>query len=75
MKVKVERISQMKDGKTWSQPSEGHMGDLEIDLNGYEEIASSSGPLPDSDESWPRGAPFLNMFRYKDRIYRKKIDT
>lgn len=73
VKVKAERVSRKKDGKTWCRPSEGYQDDsVEIDLDDYDEVASLAGPLPENDAKWPKGAPFTGVFRYEDKIFKMK---
>lgn len=73
MKIEAERISRKLDGQTLCHPSEGYIQDsIEIDLCDYDEILSLAGTLPENDAIWPRGAPFPDLFRYGDKIFRKK---
>jgi hypothetical protein len=64
----------MQDNVTWCIPSDGYDKDnaVEIELDNYNEIGTVQGELPQSDEEWPKGAPFADCFKVGDKIYQKQ---
>jgi hypothetical protein len=72
MPVKAQYISKKRDGVTWCYPSTGYFIDTEIDEEEYEKIDTVDADLPESDESFPKGAPFQGYFKIGSKILKKK---
>jgi hypothetical protein len=76
MPVKAQRVSRKSDNKTWCRPSEGYNTDnaIEIKLEEYEEVEIVQGDLPESDETWPKGAPVEGYVKVGGKILKRKTN-
>jgi len=63
MTVKAQRVTILRDNKSFCRPSDGYDTEIEIDIDQYMEVATVQGELPECDLAWPKGAPILNMSR------------
>ena len=72
MPASAERVSRKKDNATFCRPSEGYDNAIEIELEQYVEVATIQGELPNSDESWPKGAPMADYVKVGNKILKKK---
>lgn len=74
MKVKAQRISMKNDNITYCRPSDGYDADnaLEVELDHYEEIDSVAKELPESDERYPKGAPWDDYIKVGEKIFKRK---
>jgi len=59
MQIKAQLISKKKDNVTFCCLSEGYDNSTEIELDGYLEVGTVKGELPESDEIWPN-SPLKN---------------
>ena len=73
MQVEAQRVSTKKDGMTLCRPSKGYgvSNLIRIELEAYEEVCTFSGELPDSDQSWPKGAP-IDHVKVGGKIFKRK---
>ena len=71
--VTAQRVATKSDNTTYCRPSSGYQDTVEIDLDGYEEVATVMGDLPECDEKWPKGAPLTDYVKYGDKILKKKV--
>ena len=71
MIVKAQRVSQKSDMSTLCCPSDGYDDSIDIELNQNEEIDKINGPLPKSDQKYPKGAPIQNYAVHKHSVLRK----
>ena len=72
MKVDAERLSIKKDNTTWCRPSSGYAVSDKIDPDEYIEVATTSSDLPESDETWPKGAPVDDHLKVGNKILKKR---
>ena len=72
MSVKAQSVSKKKDNKTLCRPSKGYSAEVEVDLEQYEVIEPIQGELPESDETYPAGAPLDDHVLFDGKLYRKK---
>ncbi|GAB2883744.1 hypothetical protein GCM10027046_10290 [Uliginosibacterium flavum] len=75
MLTKAQRVSRKKDNVTYCYPSKGYDSSsaIQIDLEHYEEVDTIQGELPESDETFPKGAPMENYAKVGEKILKKKI--
>ena len=75
MKASGTRVSRMKDNLTFCLPNAEYGGPLQIEVetNDFDEVATVTGHLPESDERWPKGASLDDAYvRVGDKILKKK---
>lgn len=74
MPVKAQCVSKKKDNVTWCRPSEGYATDnsIEVELEDYVEVCAVQGELPESDETWPKGASMTDYVKVGDKIFKRK---
>ena len=72
MKVQSELLAYKKDGHTLWHPSAGYSQQASVELDDYVEVAMIEGPLPPSDEAFPKGAPLISHVRVGNRLFKRK---
>ena len=73
MTVKAQHTSTMKDCVTLCRPSKGYRNEFEIDLDQYIEDGKIDVELPESDQTFPLSAPFIDVVKVGDKIFKKRL--
>ena len=74
MNIKVQRVSTKQDDKTFCLPSNGYeiFTEIEFIKERFEEVLQLNTDLPQSDLTYPKGAPLNGYFKYNNKIYKRK---
>lgn len=72
MMTEAEFVSKRKDNVTWCRPADGYLKTKDIDLDGFSQYEDVQLILPESDESWPKGAPFSGYMKVGGKIMKSK---
>ena len=73
MKVQGELLSYKKDGRTLCQPSAGYSQQASIELDHYEEVGTTGGSLPPSNETFPKGAPVTGDVKVGNKLFKRQL--